>query len=61
METEVNQELADVHAQCERALRRLRALSRQHNDILLAQAMRSVRRAAELSAQRTAVPADRAA
>jgi hypothetical protein len=36
----------DVHQQCQRALRRLRTLAREQDDVLLAQAMRSVNRAA---------------
>jgi hypothetical protein len=39
-----------VQSQCERALRRLRILARERDDVLLAQAMSSVRRAAALSA-----------
>jgi hypothetical protein len=39
-----------VHSQCERALRRLRVLARERDDVLLAQAMTSVKRAAALSA-----------
>ena len=49
MDKEVTPELVDIHTQCERALRRMRALARERNDILLAQAIRSVKRAAELS------------
>lgn len=49
METEITPELADINAQCERAIRRLRALARERNDVLLSQALRSVKRAAELS------------
>ena len=39
-----------VQSQCERALRRLRVLARERDDVLLAQAMTSVKRAAALSA-----------
>jgi hypothetical protein len=47
-----NDELvSEIHAQCERALRRLRILARERDDILLTYALDSVRRAAALSAQ----------
>jgi hypothetical protein len=39
-----------VHGQCDRALRRLRVLARESDDVLLAQALISVKRAAALSA-----------
>ena len=38
-----------IRAHCERAQRRLRVLARERNDVLLAQALRSVNSAAELS------------
>jgi hypothetical protein len=38
-----------VHGQCDRALRRLRVLARESDDVLLAQALTSVKRAAALS------------
>ena len=43
-----------VHAQCERALRRLKVLARERDDVLLSQAVRFVWRAAELSGARMA-------
>jgi hypothetical protein len=47
----VNPEYArEIHAQCERALRRLRALARERNDVLLSSAVRSISRASEISA-----------
>ena len=39
-----------IHAHCERAQRRLRVLARERNDVLLAQALRSVKTAKALSA-----------
>jgi hypothetical protein len=39
-----------INDHCERALRRLRVLARERNDVLLSQALRSVRSAAALSA-----------
>lgn len=44
------QPAGEIHAQCERALRRLRVLARERNDVLLSSALRSISRAAELSA-----------
>jgi BMFP domain-containing protein YqiC len=41
---------AAIHAQCERALRRLRVLARERDDVLLSYALDSVRRAEALSA-----------
>jgi glucose-6-phosphate-specific signal transduction histidine kinase len=49
----------DVHQQCQRALRRLRTLARERDDVLLSQAMRSVNRAAQLSAAQVSEPAAR--
>lgn len=40
-----------IHHHCERAERRLRTLARERNDVLIAQALRSVRSAAALSVQ----------
>ncbi len=45
-----------IHAHCVRAQRRLRALARESNDVLLAQALRSLRSAAALSAAPLAPP-----
>jgi hypothetical protein len=45
-----------IHVQCDRALRRLRVLARERNDVLLSQALKSVRRAAELSAAQMGPP-----
>jgi len=39
-----------IHEQCERALRRLRVLARERDDVLLTYALDSVKRAAALSA-----------
>ena len=39
-----------IHEHCLRAQRRLRVLARESNDVLLAQALRSLRSAAALSA-----------
>ena len=38
-----------IHTHCERAQRRLRVLARERNDVLLVQALRSVKSAAALS------------
>ena len=49
-----NDELVSaIHEQCERALRRLRIVARERNDLLLSYALDSVRRASALSAPRT--------
>jgi BMFP domain-containing protein YqiC len=44
-----------VHAQCERALRRLRVLARERDDVLIGYALQSVERASAMSAPRRAL------
>ena len=43
-------QLEAIHAQCERALRRLRLLAHERDDVLLGYAVTAVRRASMLSA-----------